>query len=86
MSDLHAQQIRQNYEAFMAQLPRLVLTQRGKFALMHDGEIIEYFDTVRDAYIAGQQLYSDKLFSVQEIRETPVDLGFFSHAMPHRAL
>ena len=86
MSELHDQQIQQNYEAFMAQLPTLVLTQRGKFALMHDGKIIEFFDTARDAYVAGQQIFPGKIFSIQEVRETPVDLGFFSHAMPQRAI
>ncbi len=86
MSDIHDQQIRQNYEAFLAQLPTLVLTQRGKFALLHDGKIIEFFDTARDAYIAGQQIFPEKIFSVQEVTETPVDLGFFSHAMPQRTV
>jgi hypothetical protein len=86
MSELHDQHIRENYEAFMAQLPHLVLTQRGKFALMHNKKIIEFFDTARDAYIAGQQLFPEHVFSVQEVTETPVDLGFFSHAMPQRTI
>jgi hypothetical protein len=48
---------------------------------MRDGQIIEFFDTARDAYVTGQQLFKeDQLFSVQEVIETPVDLGFFSHA------
>jgi hypothetical protein len=86
MAESHEQHIRENYEAFLAQLSQLVLTQRGKFALMHNTKIIEFFDTARDAYIAGQQLFPEQVFSVQEVRETPVDLGFFSHAMPHRAV
>ena len=86
MDDLHEEQIQRNYEAFMTMLPHLVLQHRGKFALMHDREIIEQFDTARDAYIAGQQLFTDGLFSVQEVTETPVDLGFFSHAMPQRTI
>ena len=58
---------------------------RGKFALMRDGQIIEFFDTARDAYVAGQKLYKqDQLFSVQEVIETPADLGFFSHALSQR--
>ena len=84
MSEMHDHHIRQNYEAFMIQLPQLVLTQRGKFALMYNKEIIEFFDTARDAYIAGQKLFPDQVFSVQEVRETPVDLGFFSHALSER--
>jgi hypothetical protein len=54
---------------------------------MRDGQIIEFFDTARDAYIAGIKLFDkDRLFSVQEVIETPIDLGFFSHALPERQI
>src|SRR5262245_61671930 len=53
MPELRQEQIQQNYEVFQAQLPQLVATYRGKFALMHDREIVEFFDTARDAYVAG---------------------------------
>lgn len=80
------EQIQRNYEVFQTQLPQLIMTHRGKFALMHNGEMVEFFDTARDAYVAGQKLFPDGLFSVQEVVETPVDLGFFSHAVPQRAV
>jgi hypothetical protein len=81
MADLLRQQIERSYRAFQEQLPSLIATPRGKFALMRDGQVIEFFDTARDAYVTGQRLFQqDKLFSVQEVTETPVDLGFFSHA------
>ena len=81
MADLLREQIERNYRAFQEQLPSLIATQRGKFALMRDGQIIEFFDTARDAYVTGQRLFEqDKLFSVQEVTEMPVDLGFFSYA------
>lgn len=86
MSEQHQRQVQQNYESFHARLPQLVVAQRGKFALMHDGEIVEFFDTARDAYIAGQKIFPDGMFSVQEVTETPTDLGFFSHALPQRAV
>jgi len=85
MSDPIREQIENNYKAFQSQLPSLLGSQRGKFALMRDRKIIEFFDTARDAYVTGQKLFaSDRLFSVQEVIETPVDLGFFSHALPQR--
>lgn len=85
MSEALREQIENNYKVFQAQLPSLVSSHRGKFALMRDGKIIEFFDTARDAYVTGQRMYaSDLLFSVQEVAETPIDLGFFSHAMPQR--
>lgn len=83
MTDLHQQQIEHNYEAFTQKLPELLLTHRGQFALMRYGRIVEFFDTMRDAYVAGQQLFDqDHLFSVQEVSDTAVDLGFFSHVQP----
>ena len=83
MADTRQDQIDRNYQAFQQQLPSLPAMRRGKFALMRDGEIIEFFDTARDAYVTGQRLFAnDQLFSVQEVIETPVDLGFFSHALP----
>ena len=66
----------------MRNLPKLVGTQAGRFALMRDEKIVEFFDTASDAYVAGSKLYADGLFSVQEVNDTSVDLGFFSHAVP----
>jgi hypothetical protein len=85
MTDPRREQIENNYRAFQVALPSLVASHRGKFALMRNGEIVEFFDTARDAYVAGEKIFaSDHLFSVQEVIETPVDLGFFSHAVPQR--
>ncbi len=83
--DQKQRQVDLNYEAFEKKLPDLIMAYRGKFALMRDGEIVEFFDTARDAVLAGQKLFEkDGLFSVQEIIETPIDLGFFSYAIPQR--
>jgi hypothetical protein len=80
--DALRQQIEINYKEFEQLLPSLLATHRGKFALMRDGKIVEFFDTARDAYIAGRKLFEqDQAFSVQEVIDAPVDLGFFSHAV-----
>lgn len=81
MPENRIEEVRQNYEVFVRQLPDLLKTHGGKFALMRHGSIIEFFDTARDAYFAGIKLYPDQVFSVQEVVEVPVDLGFFSHAV-----
>jgi len=84
---IRQQQVEINYKAFQEKLPSLLTTHRGKFALMRDGQIIDFFDTPRDAYIAGQKIFQqDQLFSIQEVIETPIDLGFFSHAMSQRQI
>jgi hypothetical protein len=75
-------EVRRNYEAFMQKLPELLPIYRGKFALMRDAEVVEFFDTPGDAYRAGQKLYQDQRFSIQQVIDSAVDLGFFSHALP----
>ena len=84
MSEHTPDHIRENYEAFRRELPDLLQTHRGQFALMRDGKVVSFFDTPRDAYLAGQKIYPDGRISIQEVVETPVDLGFFSHALPRR--
>ena len=75
-------QVKRNYGAFVAKLPSLLKAHPGKFALMRDGEIVEFFDTARDAYFAGLRLFQEEgRFSIQEVVEAPVDLGFYSHAV-----
>jgi hypothetical protein len=74
-------QIEKNYKAFLAKLPELMTTHAGKFALLHDEEVVEFFDTARDAFSAGQKLYPGNDFSVQKVTTASFDLGFFSRAL-----
>jgi hypothetical protein len=75
------EEIDSNFEEFQRKLPTLLETQRGKFALMRNREIKGYYDTALDAALIGEQMFPDKIFSVQQVTDTAVDLGFFSHAM-----
>lgn len=79
-------EIKRNYESFQQKLSELLASHPGKFVLMRDGEIVEFYDTARDAFVSGQRLFADHRFSVQEIIDTPVNLGFFSHALPQRSI
>jgi hypothetical protein len=76
-------EIKRNYEAFVKQLPELLATRRGKFALMHDGQIVEFYDTAADAYKVGLNDYHEGNFSIQEVTDSPIDLGYFSYAVSH---
>ena len=79
-------EIDRNYVAFTALLPELVKTGAGKWALLRSATLEAIFDTARDAQLAGEKLYPDGLFSVQEIRDRAVDLGWFSHAVSQRTV
>jgi len=75
------EQVDRNFEVFKKLLPDLLVENRGRWALMRDGTVVDIFDTAGDAYTSGASRFEDGLFSVQRIGES-VDLGFFSHALP----
>ena len=72
------QTVDENYAAFEKELPELMLRHPGRFALMRNAGIVDFFDTARDAVIAGEHLYEDDEFSIQEVTLTPVNLGRYS--------
>lgn len=78
----HTQQaeVDQNYEAFKGMLSELIESDSGRFALLHNRELVACFDTNRDAVQAGKKILEGKPFSVQKVTRKPVDLGYFSHA------
>ena len=72
MKNSIAEEVEQNTEVFRYNLSQLMINYKGKFILMRHQEIIEFFDTGRDAYFAGRKLYAhDQLFSVHEVLEPP---------------
>ena len=72
-------EVDQNYDAFVRVLGAILPEHRDKLALMRDGEIVDYFDTPRAALRAASELFADGLFSIQEVTDEPIDLGFWSH-------
>ena len=69
-----------NLDFFLGELPKLSQLHLGKFALLRNRTIAGIFDTPMDAVSAGNLSYPDKPFSIQQITEAPVDLGYYSHA------
>ena len=70
-----------NYEAFCTLLPELLETHQGRFALLHHGEIVNFFDTLQKAVQHGETSFTDGLYSVQEVMDATTDLGWFSHVV-----
>ena len=77
-------EVDRNFEAFAVILQQLLSSHRGEFALMRGGEVIEYCASEAAALAAGRHRFMDGVFSVQEVTDRPVDLGFFSHAINTR--
>lgn len=74
-------QVDKNYEVFKKILPKIIKDNRNKFALMKDGEIIGYYSSAEDAQITADKFFEGKPFSIQQVTDTAIDLGFFSHAV-----
>lgn len=75
------QEIERNLAFFLEQIPTILAAQRGKFALIRQRNIVGYFDTPLDAVTAARQ-FEDRLYSVQQVTDSPVNLGFYTHAVP----
>jgi hypothetical protein len=77
-------EVDRNFEAFEAILGSILPVRRGEFVLMRHGGIVSYFPSESDALAEGRHRFEDGVFSVQEVTDRPVDLGFFSHAINSR--
>ena len=78
-AQLQKQQVDQNYDAFVRVLGSILADHRDKLALMRDGKIVGYFSTPREALLAATERFPDDIFSIQEVTDEPIDLGFWSH-------
>lgn len=82
----HARQKEQvdlNYDVFMRMLATLLPEHRDELALMRDGQIVAFFKKPSEAYRAGVERFPDGIFSIQEVTDEPIDLGFWSHVAVH---
>jgi hypothetical protein len=75
-------EIEKNFSFFLSQLPNITQTQRGRYALLRHEEIVGFFDTALDALQAGKTAYPDGIFSIQQVTDTPINLGYYSYAVP----
>lgn len=82
---LNKSQVDLNFQVFRKLLPEMLQTHAGKFAVMHDGNIIDYFDTFADAARFGADKYGAGKFSVQEVTSREISLGCHSYALHNPA-
>ncbi|MSO70015.1 MAG: hypothetical protein EXQ98_07055 [Alphaproteobacteria bacterium] len=79
-AETRRQEVARNFQAFQQKLPELLASRRGQFAVMRHGAIVDYFDTIGAAVRFAAKTYEDQIFSIQEVTDKAVDLGWFSHA------
>jgi hypothetical protein len=80
------EEVDRNYEAFTRELSNIMGSHRGQFALMKDQKIINFFSSASDARAAAISFIPDKIFSIQQVIDTPIDLGYFYYAIPDHSI
>ena len=68
-----------NDDAFVQILESILNEHRDQLALMRDRRIVGFYDTPGEALRAASKLFPDGIFSIQEVTDKPIDLGFWSH-------
>lgn len=69
-------QVNQNKTAYEKIKSEMEAKHLGQVALMHDGEIVNFYNDFKDAYSIGVEKYGLGEFTLQEIGEQPIKLGF----------
>ena len=72
-------EIDRNLFAFLPLLPQLLSDHEGEFALLRNQRVISFHERLSEALASGAE-FEDGLFSIQQVTDRPVELGFFSYA------
>jgi hypothetical protein len=80
------EELERNFAAFQECLPELLQSHAGKFAVIRNKKIVDFFDTLADAAKFAARSYPDDMFSIQEVSERRIQLGFFSLAIGNAAV
>lgn len=75
-------EIERNYAAFLDMRGGLMPAHSGRYALLHDQRLEGIFDTPAAAEREGYRRFAQDNYSIQLITDEPVDLGFYSYALP----
>jgi hypothetical protein len=76
-------EVDRNYDAYARILGTLLSDHRDQLALMRDGKVVGFYCTPREAIEAATEKFCDGIFSIQEVTDEPIDLGFWSHVASH---
>lgn len=75
-------EIERNYAKFLSILNDLLSENFGRYALLKAQKLEGIFDSPAQAERAGYSKFGAEAYSIQEITTEPVDLGFYSYAIP----
>jgi hypothetical protein len=76
--DAQQRQIDENFDYFERNLSRFLQSHAGEYVLLRDREEVGFFDAAVDALREGKRRFPDGIFSIQEVTDQPLDLGFLT--------
>ena len=79
-SELQTREVDENYDFFQRNLVKFLHSHKDEYALLRSREIVGFYENPGQAFAAGREKFADGIFSIQEVTDEPIDLGFFSHA------
>ena len=71
-------EVEKNYDYFCRNLHDYLENHRDEYVLLRNESEAGFYKSVSAANNAGHNRFGDKPFSIQEVTEQPIDLGFFS--------
>ena len=69
------EELKRNIAAYEALREDLERTRHGRFALLHDGNLVNVLNDRWDAYLVGRERFGEGRFSITKIGEPPATLG-----------
>lgn len=70
--------IKINLEAFQTLNKELIEKNNLKYALLHNGILIDTYNDLDDAYKVGKKLYPENDFFIRQINAPSMSYGFFN--------
>ena len=74
-------EVNANYEYFKQMQPEWRGEHLLEFALIHRQQLVDFYESENDAVKVGIKDYGMGKFSVQSVKDDPIDLGYQSHAL-----
>ena len=81
MANSRQVEIDRNYDFFQRNLRAWLKEQRGRYALLRSARVIGFFDRPGLAFLEGKARFPDLMFSIQEVDDTPAEMGLSSFAV-----
>jgi len=78
------EEIERNYQYFEKILPEIEDEHQGDYVLLRQESIVAFFTTIVEAQIKALKLFNDGIYSIQQVGQEPIELGFYSHAIDNR--